>query len=125
MANVTGYPAYVSAPGLFEVDFNFDTNAAANPASVKGRRIASVTRTGVGTYLVTLQDLWPAISSISADLQQPSATGNWVLVGPINLTAKTITIYTMNPGGTATVDIAADPNSRVWVNVMFKNSSVT
>ncbi len=127
--NVT-YTPYVN-PAYIE--FGFQTNGAANPtiyyngkgaygAGTLGSFITSITRTGVGTYLVTFADSYPNVASAWAQMQGSLNSG--AVITSINnigtALPATVAITTTTSGAAA--DIAAGAQNICWVGLEFLNT---
>lgn len=115
---------------IISVRGSFATNGNATPtvAGTRGQgfRKTAVTRTGVGTYVVTFDDPYLDLDDANAHLQLPAAADNTASVGPVAslsaTTGPTMTIFTLTAGAAA--DIAANANSRVFFNATFRDSNV-
>lgn len=102
---------------------SFAPNGASAPTNALGKGW-SVARTAVGTFVITLQDSYVSLESLGTDLQFEAATANWSQFGPVDVvTAKTVTIYTVNSAGAPT-DIAANSARRVNFGLGLVNSTV-
>lgn len=118
-----GFTSFRRRPSVWDVEFDFDTNAAASPAGVVGRGIKSVVRTGVGIFLATLTDSFVGLVGCSPELTAPTNDGRWAAIGPVTNAAGVITvqIFTYAANGTPT-DFAANAASRVYVALAFTDS---
>lgn len=82
---------------------------------------ASAARTGVGEITITLVDKWPSLVFVDAQILSATARDLVPQVKSIDLTAKTIVINLLT-GASPTDPLNA---MTLYVNMMFKNSSVT
>lgn len=81
--------------------------AAANLTSVKGKGIASITRTDVGAHTITLNDKYKGVLMLTAQIIDVTAPDDWEVVMTTDLTnSKTIGIQIFK-GGAAT-DLTTD-----------------
>lgn len=86
----------------------------------------NVTRTGVGTYTVTLEDGYPQLLATNVTIQLASADDKAVHCGPIDpLTARTAVFRVWDYSAAALADIAADPNNRINFVLWLKNTELT
>lgn len=130
---------------LWYIQGCFETNGTSNPPTntIRGSGFTKVppVRTGAGTFLVTLDDMYQDLNAAGTDLQVPSASANWSqiaavagLAAPVGgvanaspqTTPVTIQIITINSAGTPT-DVAIDAanhNSRVHFFFCFRDSTV-
>ena len=92
--------------------------AAVDSYSIKG--VASVTKTGTGLYLITLDDKYFAVGSASASVSD-STQDIAVSIDAINLSSKTMNLTTKVAGSAANVTDACD----VYINLLLSNSSIT
>ena len=83
----------------------------------------SVARTGVGTFTITFDKVWPELESATATVQLNASANTFAQVGAVNLSSKTAVIRTITAGSDA--DIAANANNRVNFRFCFKNTSVS
>lgn len=83
----------------------------------------TVARTGVGTYVVSLTDVYTSLLSASVDLQSSAASGNFGQLGAVDLPGKSITLRTVSSAGAA-VDVTGGANDRVHFTLLLKNSSI-
>lgn len=114
-------------PGVVLLGVSFAPNGT-NPVdqtSIRGRGVASVSRTDVGTFTVTLADQYPVLLSCTATLQLASPDDKMAAnIGTVDLAAKTIVVRIYDISGTAPADVAAHANNRVNLTLVLKNSSV-
>ena len=82
----------------------------------------TVTRTGVGVLLVTLEDGWPALLAAIAGAELAAAADVTVHVGAVNMTAKTFEVRTFSAG--AAVDIAANSGNMIHLVLALQNGVV-
>jgi hypothetical protein len=99
------------------------TDSVGTPSAITGFGLSSLTRTGVGSYSVLLQDSWPQFLSGYITLNMPAglASIDPVLVTTDVTVAKTITFKILNTSGSA-VDVPAQTG--FWFNFEVKNSGV-
>ena len=88
-------------------------------SSISG--VTSVARTGVGEITITLTDKWPTLMFIDAQLLSATARDLVPQIKSVTLSTKVIVINLL-AGATPTDPINA---MTLYVNMMFKNSSVT
>lgn len=103
------YPSH--NPNTQRISGRFFPAGTGAPTGLKGRGIASVTRTGVGAYLVTLADKWGDLTSFNLGLQLHAAADVKLQLGDVDLVAKTIVIRALAVA--AAVEIAANANSSI------------
>ena len=82
---------------------------------------ATVARSGVGEITITLADKWPSLVFIDAQILSATARDLVPQIKSIDLSAKSIVINLL-AGATPTDPLNA---MTLYVNMMFKNSSVT
>ena len=104
------------------LSFSFAPQGSSQPTGITGRGVATITRTGAGDFLVTLQDVWPALLGAKMSIQMSTATDISPQLGDVDLSAKTLVVRTI-VAATET-DIAADANNRVFVELTMRNGSV-
>jgi len=108
--------SFFKKPVLLAGPISLNASAAVVSFDIKG--VASVVKSGTGTYLVTLQDKYYSIVSPSASVVD-SAQDVEVVYSAINLTAKTFTITTKVAGAAANISDACV----VYLNIVFNDSS--
>lgn len=85
----------------------------------------SVSRTGVGTFLITLADDYPALLAANATLQLHTADDKIVQFGDCDvLSAQTLVIHVWDISAAALADIAANANNRINFSLLLRNSTV-
>jgi hypothetical protein len=127
--NVT-YTPYVSPTYL---EFGFQTKGAASPtifyagagaygAGTLPAFITSITRTGVGTFLITLADSFP--NMVSAWAQANGLLTSGAVITAVNNvgTSSPVTVNLTTTTSGAAADIAAGANNIIWVGLGFLNS---
>jgi hypothetical protein len=88
--------------------------------------VTSVARTGVGTFLVTLQDAYKVLASMNATMQTTAASplmaqfGDISNVGTSSAVTVVVRMYDTNAAGVA--DLAADPDNSITVDLCFEAS---
>jgi hypothetical protein len=92
----------------------------------------TVTRTGVGTFSVALNDEYYTLLACGADLQLATPTDEIAQMGAVNVEstgagAQTATITTLSSASGAAVDIAANASNRVnfWLHVQNTSAPPT
>ncbi len=102
----------------------FRTNAGASPttAMLYGNFIESVARTGAGTYTVTLKPEWRNRRAVSmrADIQLAAGGDSKAQLGAYVASAGTLVVRTITTAAAA--DIAADPDNKVWFELVLLNN---
>lgn len=96
-------------------------------STIRGRGVESVTRTGVGTFDVKLQDQYARVLGMYATLQLAVADDKLAAnVGPetINATTRTVTVRVYDASAAAPADVAPDAQNRVNLLLVLGNSSV-
>lgn len=83
------YEPEVQERGLVQIKGSFAPNgsSAISQASIKGKGIASVERTGVGCYLLKLADRYPDYRALIATLQLNAAANQQAQIGNVNIGA--------------------------------------
>jgi hypothetical protein len=111
--------------GVVAVQGSFAPNggSAVSAASNKGKGW-SVAHTSTGLFTITLEDVYPAMLSATATLQLATAADQFVQIGAIDLSAKTVQIRVWDVSAAAVADVAADANNRINFRLIFRNSSV-
>lgn len=107
MANRTWYPSY--ANGAARVFLSFEligAGAAAPTLSTDAKQVvASVSRSGVGVYVITFKDSWGKVTRKSAELDDTLNDGGYATCGALanELTSSPLqmTVYTRAAAGTA------------------------
>ena len=81
--------------------------------------VASISRTGVGTFLITLNEKWVGLDSFEVSLMLNAAADTQAeLKGETVSTTKTITVALKTAGAYA--DVASNANNRVSVVLYLK-----
>ena len=128
MADRTFQPSLTLGGAVRTLDITFFPNGASNPTTNawQTRGVSSITRTGTGTYLITLLDQYLQIKGAFADLAKATATANWAQVGTISnvgtSTPVTIVVRTVDNSGSP-VDEAAAATTYVCVSVTFNDNA--
>ena len=89
------------------------------PASAKG--VASVTKTGTGTYRITLQDKYNALLDIDLDIMEAAAGYQVKAKAEAVASGPTVDIWTINAGAAADVGAA----TTIYFSLVLKNTSVS
>lgn len=90
---------------LREMKFRFFPNGTSDPtfSAIECPGVASIARSGVGAFLVTLRDSYCQLRGARADLAKAAATPNWAQVGTIanvgSATPMTIVVRTVDGSG--------------------------
>jgi hypothetical protein len=121
MASRTTNPVRALTRELILVVGSFAPAGTGAPTTVQGKGF-TVSRTGVGTFLLTLADKYAALVAATGTLQLLAAANSDVQFGAYDASAKTLVVRTMTAGAAA--DIAADANNRVHFDLTFRNSSI-
>ena len=130
MANRTFYPAFSSGFNRVYMEFEvLGAGAAALTVPSGGGGAAyvqSITRSGVGVYVVTLKDAWNKVVSKGADLDDTINDGGYATMGNIaneaTATPLVFTVYTRAAAGVAT-DVAA--SRRLAIKLTLRNGVPT
>lgn len=115
MANRQFFDVQASAPQVKLVAGSFVGNATSAPTVVAGA-VASVSRSGVGTLVVTLADTYTAFLGLVATVVGP--TGLVVDVTAQNLSTPSISLQLKNGAGTATDATTSDT---VYLTLLARN----
>lgn len=114
------YPVKAAQREIVEVSGSFAPAGTGAPTAVRGTGF-TVSRTGVGTFRVTFDRVFPLLVSAQATLQLSASADTQAQLGAVDLTAKTAVIRTITAGSDA--DISANANNRVNFTFKFRNSS--
>lgn len=96
-------------------------------STIRGRGVESVTRTGVGTFNVKLQDQYAVVIGMYATLQLAVADDKLAAnVGPetINASTRTVTVRVYDASAAAPADVAPNAQNRINLLLVLGNSSV-
>lgn len=92
------------------------------------KAVASIARTGVGTYTITLRDTYARLVAwhFGVRLNSDVATTVQITGAPDVASARTIdiTIQQESAGAFAAADIAANANNRIGVQLYLRDSTV-
>src|SRR5262245_4022172 len=112
--------------GAVHVHCGFQPNAGSSPtaAMIYGNAIASVARTGAGTYTVTLKPEYKNLDLIAKhiSLQLAAAGDSKAIAGPYVKAAATQQVFTIT--GAAAADIANNADNIVWLSLVFRTAIV-
>lgn len=97
----------------------FPTNGSSDPASCTSDCGATVAHTTTGVLTITLADTYLACEGSEAHLSMNAPNGSIATVQAIDLSAKTVVVYTLDASGSA-ADIAAHANNHVTVRLRMK-----
>lgn len=108
------------------IDIKFNPEGAGAPtfSPTQARGVASIVRTGVGTFLITLEDTYRTLVARFGSIQLAAAADVAVQLGTIaNVgTALPPTIVVRTVAGAAPVDVAANSENSISVCLMFNDS---
>ena len=126
MGNRTFYPSFAS--GLQRVFMEFEllgagASALTIPTAGGGLPwVASISRSGVGVYVVTMKDAWNKVISKGCDLDDTLNDGGYCTMGNITnegtATPLLFTVYVRTAGGVAADAAAA---RRIAVKLTLRN----
>lgn len=127
MANRILYPLKgCNSPGKTLITFGIAPNGTSTPTIVEDscNFVASVSRSGVGVYAITLTDTYVALAGILTQVQLSAAADTQVQItgAPTVTTTKIITTTILTAGVAA--DIAANAANVIWFTVVMRDSSV-
>ena len=108
---------------LLGVSFLPQGAGAITSSQIFGRGVASVAWS-TDRYIVTLQDVYPALLAATATLQLATKNDQFCQLGAISLTNKTFEIVVWDVSTAGAVSVAADPGNLIHLHLVFKNSSV-
>lgn len=94
--------------------------ATSSLTSVKGKGVASITRTGVGAHTITLSDNYGGMLMFQAAVIDPTSPAVWTVICNQDLSSKTVKITIFNAAGSA-ADLSTD--EKLLVKMTFSNSS--
>jgi hypothetical protein len=126
MANRNFYPSQSGGSARVYLDFELlGAGASALTLSFDAAQwVASVSRSGVGVYVVTMKDAWTRCLFKAADMDDTANDGAYATVSDLTnentATPLKFTIRTRNAGGTATECAAA---RRVGVALILRNGN--
>lgn len=121
MASRSVFPVKSLGRELHQVVGSFAPAGTGAVTSVKGKGF-TVSRTGVGVFLITFQDAWADLVSGRASVQLNALADTDAILGPYVAASKTLNIFIKTAGVAA--DIAANANNRVHFEITFRNSSI-
>ena len=123
MSRTRSFPAKVAGREKLSIKGSFPTNGSSSPTSFAGEGIASVVRSGTGTFTITLSDKYPSYEFVDAALQMGTPDGSMAVPAAVNVaSAKTIVIVTLNASNAA-ADIAAAASNRVNFEIVVNQST--
>lgn len=125
MANRQLYPLRgVVGPGRVLISFGIRPNGTSTPTIVEdvGDAVESVSRSGVGVYLITLKDTWLALANAQITLQLNTAANSMVQVTGATTVATTRTITTTILTAGAAADISANANNIIWFTLVMRET---
>jgi hypothetical protein len=126
MSNRTYYPSQSSGAGRVYMEFEL-RGAGAAPLTMStdaANAVASISRSGVGVYVVTLKDAFNKCLYKGAEMDDSLNDGAYATVSDLTnegtATPLTFTIRTRNAGGTAT---EAASGRRIGVALVLRNGT--
>jgi hypothetical protein len=119
-----GFPQIVETPNTRVVEFSFAPNntSAVDQTTIKGKGVASVTRSAAGKFTCALTDSWTNLHSARADVRMSSdAVDLYAQLGAFTAgtTAANASIVVKLKTGSTNTDIAADADTIVSVRLVF------
>lgn len=126
MGNRTFYPSLSGGAGRVYMDFELIGAGAAAPTLSKdaAQVVASVSRSGVGVYVVTMKDAWNYVVRKSAEPDDTLNDGAYATCSDVTnagtSTPLQFTIRTRNAGGTAT-ELAS--GRKLAVSIILRNGN--
>ena len=110
----------ISKPVKLFMNVTVGATGAPTLVAANSKGIASITRTSAGLYVITLQDQYMKLLAVNAMMLKVTAEDITVQVSAINLTAKTVTIFTKAAA------VATDPTSgsQMYLEFTMSNSSI-
>ena len=121
------FDAQALNPGVKIVSGSFKPNGSSAVDNTANTGAGwTVARTGVGAFLVTLDDGYPGILSATATLAMNAAADSKCILGAIDVTTAaggTVIIRTVTTASAA--DIAAHANNRIHFCLVLRNTSQT
>src|SRR5687768_3277138 len=98
-------------------------SSAVSADSREGRGF-TVARTSAGLFTITLADKYAVFVSGRVSLQLATAADQFVQLGTVDMSAKTVQIRVWDVSGAAVADVAADANNRIHFEFTLLTSSV-
>lgn len=109
---------------MWKGSFAPNGTGAVSQASIKGKGVATIARTGVGTFLITFSDSFRDMFAGTATLQLNAVAGQMVQLGAFSQSAKTLVVRVVDTAAGTAADVAANANNRIHLDIVFKNTSV-
>lgn len=107
---------------LVTVAGSFAPASTGAPTTVRGTGF-TVARTGVGTFRLTLDRVWPSLVSAVGTLQLATADHDrHVQISAVDLASKTVDLKIMDVTAGASADVAANADNRVNFLLLLKRS---
>lgn len=125
MANRQLYPLRgVVGPGRVLISFGIRPNGTSTPTIVEdvGDAVSSVSRSGVGVYVITLRDTWLALCGAGITLQLNTAADTQVQITGATTVATTRTITTTILTAGVAADIASNANNIIWFELVMRET---
>jgi hypothetical protein len=123
-ANRMFWPSTALQKGIQWVHGSFAPNGAGAVDATSRLGIGfTVARTGVGVFVVTLDAVYRELVSADVAVQLNAFADTDALLGPISLSARTVTIFVKTAGVAA--DIAANANNRLHFSLALRSTSAT
>lgn len=110
--------------GVIVLAGSFRPNGSSAPLALTGKGIASVSRSGTGVFLVTLEDVYLGFLSLNAQLALASTDDKTCQIGAVSLANKTIEVKVIDISGAAVADVAANAGNVIYLTFILKNTSV-
>lgn len=104
------------------IEGSFAPDTANPPTTVRGKGF-TVARSGAGTFVVTLDQVYPELVSGVATLQLNAADDKYAQLGAVDLANRTVVIRVWDASGAAATDVAANANNRINFSLCLKTSS--
>lgn len=108
------------------LNIRFFPAGASNPTTtaqdIKG--VTSITRTGAGTWLITLQDSYKRLVSAQATIQMTTATDLVPQIGDVSnlATANPVTLVVRANAVATATDMAANANNSITLALVFDDA---
>lgn len=128
MANRMFERGWVAEVGSVTLTCEITIGATGAPTLTRGRGIASVTRTGTGSYTITLEDKYNDFLGGSILCMMPGATAfvgvQTQLTSEDVATGKTVLVKCIDAAGVGTLTDPAQ-TSKLFVTLKLANSSIS
>lgn len=119
-----GSPQYVHTPNTRAVEFSFAPNntSAVDQTTIKGKGVASVTRSAAGKFTCALTDSWTSLVGCWPEVRTAQdAVDIYAQAGAFTAgtTAANASIVVKLKTGSTNTDLAADADTIVSVRLVF------